>query len=143
MTATAALNGSMRWCPRIVGPATPLRRADGDRRVGCGLQERWDESACRPVQERGRGRGPRSRPASAWLPDTGDPRPGLDSVNRWRFAESSSITCSSSWQTWTRTGHSIQPPSPHSAMRNSTFRTTVSHTGSRNWTISRSAVGSP
>ena len=41
----------------------------------------------------------------------------LDSVNRWIFAASSSITCSSSWQTGTRAGRSIRPPSPHSATR--------------------------
>jgi hypothetical protein len=42
--------------------------------TGCGEVSPHSILPCNP--------GPRSRPVSAWLPESSDPRPGVDSVNR-------------------------------------------------------------
>ena len=99
----------------IVGPATPARRADGDRRVGRGPQARRDERAGRPVQDRrwsrvrprvptlGAGRHPASRSrGAARLPA---PELWAEGSRTRTSGRSPSRRCSSpgSWRTRTTT----------------------------------------
>jgi len=64
--------------------ATPFhRRPVCQRACPRDIHERWRITArCRPTRCFLCNPGPRSRPVSAWLPDSGDPRPGVDSVNQ-------------------------------------------------------------